>query len=119
MTSYVKYINKKHERTGGLFESKFKSKHIDNDQYAKYNFSYIHLNPIKLIDSHWKENGIKNIKKTLDFLEKYKWSSYNDYRGIIRSESKIITPEAFPDYFSDPRIFDDEIFNWLRFDEQQ
>ena len=115
LTSYVKYINKKYDRTGGLFEGTFKSKHIDNDEYAKYNFSYMHLNPVKLIDSGWKESGIKDKKKTLDFLDKYKWSSYQDYRGKKRPENKIISPEDFPDYFSDPKVFDEEIFDWLSF----
>ena len=117
LTSYVKYINKKYERTGGLFESKFKSTHIKDDNYAKYLFSYIHLNPLKVIDSKWKENGVKNIKKALDFLNKYRWSSYSDYRGIIRPENKIITPNDFPEYFSDLKVFDQEIFDWLNFNE--
>ena len=117
LTSYVKYINKKYERVGGLFESKFKSVHIKDDNQAKYLFSYIHLNPLKIIDSKWKKNGVKNIKKALDFLNKYRWSSYNDYRGIVRPENKIITPSDFPEYFSDPKIFDDEVFDWLNFNQ--
>jgi len=70
-TGYVMYYNQKYKRSGGLFEGKFKSQHSDNDKYLKYLFSYIHLNPIKLIDKNWKEKGIKNIKKSLDFLDSY------------------------------------------------
>ena len=49
-TSYSKYFNAKYKRVGGLFESNFKSVHVSRDEQAKYLFSYIHLNPVKLID---------------------------------------------------------------------
>ena len=59
-TGYVMYYNQKYKRSGSLFEGKFKSQHANNDRYLKYLFSYIHLNPLKLIDKNWKEKGIKN-----------------------------------------------------------
>lgn len=114
-TAYSMYFNKKHKRTGKLFEGHFKSTHIDSDRYAKYIFSYIHLNPIKLIDPLWKDRGLKNIKNGTDFLDEFRWSSYHDYRNKKRSENAIITPEDFPDYFSGKRIFDKEIFEWLNY----
>ncbi len=42
---------------------------------------YIHANPVSLIEPGWKERGIKNLQKTIKFLENYKWSSYLDYLG--------------------------------------
>ena len=33
LTAYVMYFNKKYERTGSLFEGKFKSQHSDSDGY--------------------------------------------------------------------------------------
>ena len=66
-TAYVMYYNKKYDHTGGLFEGKFKSVHVDNDTQMKYLFSYIHLNPIKLIQKDWKKEGIKNKKESLKF----------------------------------------------------
>jgi len=113
LTSYSKYFNKKYKRTGGLFEGKFRSVHIENDNQAKYLFSYIHLNPIKLIDSKWKENGVKNTKKAKSFLEKYFWSSYLDYRGVVRSQNKILNVKVFPEYFKNINDFDFEINDWL------
>lgn len=117
-TAYSMYFNKKYKRTGSLFEGRFRSTHVESDDQAKYNFSYIHLNPVKLIDSLWKENGIQNIKKTLEFLDTYKWSSYGDYKGIRRSENKIISPEDFPDYFSNKKLFEEEIFDWLNYSNE-
>lgn len=117
LTAYVKYFNTKYGRTGALYEGKFKSRHINDDNQAKYLFSYIHLNPLKLINSKWKENGIHNSHATLKFLNNYKWSSYNDYRGIARKENKILQINDFPRYFSNIKDFDSEIFSWLRYND--
>jgi REP element-mobilizing transposase RayT len=117
LTSYSKYFNTKYKRTGSLFEGKFKSVHIENDNQAKYLFSYIHLNPVKLIDSKWKENGIKDNAKTKTFLEKYQWSSYLDYKEIVRPQNKILNKKAFPKYFQNIKDFDSEIEEWLTFSD--
>ena len=113
--SYAKYFNKKYNRVGALFEGPFRAVHIEDDNQAKYLFSYIHLNPIKLIDSKWKENGINDIDTALKHLNTYKWSSYNDHRGILRKENKIIQLENFPEYFSNIENFNSEIFSWLQY----
>ncbi len=111
--SYSMYFNKKYKRTGSLFEGRFKAVHIKDDIQAKYLFSYIHLNPIKLIDKLWKENGIKDKEGALKFLDKYKWGSYLDYKGIKRKENKILNREFFPDYFKNTSGFDKEILEWI------
>jgi len=78
-TGYSSYFNKKYNRTGSLFEGRFKATHVSGDIHAKYLFSYIHLNPVKLIDAKWKDNGIKNIPHAVKYLEGYQWSSYKDH----------------------------------------
>lgn len=112
-TGYSMYYNNKYKRTGALFEGKFKSEHADNDRYLKYLFSYIHLNPIKLINVGWKERGIKNKDRAIKFLEDYKFSSYQDYLGHNRIQKEIINPKAFPNYFPTSNLFKEEIFDWL------
>lgn len=114
-TGYSMYYNKKYERTGTLFEGKFKSEHADNDRYLKYLFSYIHLNPVKLIDANWKKTGIKNKSKVTNFLEGYVFSSYQDYIGYDRQQGKIINTKSFPKYFQNSAMFKNEIFDWLNF----
>jgi putative transposase len=117
LTAYVKYFNGKYKRTGGLFEGSFKSVHIKKENQAKYLFSYIHLNPVKLIQKNWKEEGIKDIKNTLEFLGKYKWSSYFDYKKVKRKENKILDVENFLDYFKKVKDFDKEILEWISYKE--
>ena len=114
-TAYSMYFNNKYKRTGTLFEGKFKAEHINKDTYLKYLFSYIHLNPIKLIDSKWKEDGIKNKRQVIDFLRNYKYSSYQDYLGINRQEKIILNRDMFPEYFPTKKFLEKEIFEWLTY----
>lgn len=68
-TAYTMYFNRKHDRSGVLFQGKFKARHAMTDYHLKYLHSYIHLNPVKLIEPKWKETGITNSSKTLVYLE--------------------------------------------------
>lgn len=112
-TAYVMYFNKKYERTGSLFEGKFKAEHAGSDRYLKYLYSYIHLNPIKLINSKWKKEGIKDKNEALEYLSKYKYSSYLDYLGENRVQNKVLEINSFPKYFSSKIAFKKEIFEWI------
>ena len=99
LTAYVMYFNKKYSRSGGLFEGRFKSKHINNDNYLKYLFAYIHLNPIKIKDSTWNKNEDYKRQDNIDFIKNYKYSSFIDYLNIKREENYILNKSAFPEYF--------------------
>ena len=113
LTAYTKYFNVKHERTGGLFEGPFKSVLVSEDVQAKYLFSYINLNSVKLIQKDWKEVGVKDKNKILKFLSSYKWSSYLDHLGIVRKENRILDIVDFPTYFKNLDDFNEEIFDWI------
>jgi putative transposase len=114
LSSYSHYYNKRYDRTGFLFESKFKSEYVEDDIYLKYLFSYIHLNPVKLIQKDWKEEGIKDKIKVVSFLKDYKYSSFDDYLGFKRKENMILSREVFPEYFLTKKDFIEEIFDWLK-----
>jgi len=115
-TAYTMYFNEKHERSGSLLQGTFKAQHADTDSYAKYLFSYIHLNPAKLIDPQWKEFGPSDFKKVREFVRKYPYSSLGEY---ISKEHAITDPSKFPDYFSDARDVDYHIDSWLEAKEQK
>lgn len=115
LTAYSSYFNKKYDRTGALFSSEFKSEHLDTDEYLKYIFSYIHLNPLKILDPNWRNKAI-NIDKTEDFLSSYTSSSYLDYIGAGREEGVILSRLAFPDYFSTIPDFQNNLRDWLSTD---
>jgi putative transposase len=109
LTAYAMYFNIKHERKGILFEGRFNAKHINTDAYLNWIFSYIHLNPIKLIDKNWKENGISNPMTAENFMQNYKYSSYYDYFLGDRIEKIILNKDAFPEHFSQLNDFNELI----------
>lgn len=78
---YSYYFNKKYNRVGPLFQGRFKAILIKTEEQLKNVFVYVNTNPIGLIEPLWKENGIKDFKKSTHFLTDYKWSSYPDYLG--------------------------------------
>jgi putative transposase len=64
-TSYSVYFNHKHNRSGHLFQGRYKSFVVGEESYWINLSMYIHLNPVRA--------GI--VKEPC----KYKWSSYHDY----------------------------------------
>jgi len=62
-------------------QGKFRAVHIKDDEQLQTVFVYIHANPVSLIFPQYKEKGIDDVRKATKFLEKYKWSSYQDYIG--------------------------------------
>lgn len=101
LTAYSMYFNTKYERSGPLLTRPFRSEHIGNESQYMYIFSYVHLNPISIIDKMWKENGVKEKKKTKEFLEKYQFSSYQDFIGENGPKSRIIDFSLIPEYIKD------------------
>lgn len=81
-TGYATYFNKKYQRKGYVFQNRFLSVYVKDDNQLQIVFNYIHANPASLVEPNFKDAGIKNPKKVINFIEKYKWSSYQDYLGI-------------------------------------
>jgi putative transposase len=112
-TAYSMYFNIKNSRTGGLFEGAFQARHATSDEYLKYLFSYIHLNPVKIIDPEWKENGLKDLEHARSFVEEYPFSSYKDYLDPSRA-NPVLNKQAFPEYFLEHGMRE-EVEGWLNF----
>ena len=113
-TGYSMYFNKKYFRTGALFEGRFKSEYVNEDRYLKYLFSYIHLNPVKLIQSDWREVGIKNMDAALHYLNNYQYSSFLD-NGQTRLQTPILGRDSFPKYFEGKSGLDRDMVEWLSY----
>lgn len=105
-TGYAMYFNKKYERTGSLFEGKFKAKLAQDDRYLKYLFAYIHLNPVA-----------KNPRQGLGTALSYQYSSLQDYIDTTRDEEMILQPEYFPKYFINAKEHSHELNEWLQYDQ--
>jgi len=68
---YAKYFNEKYKREGALFQGRFKSVHIDSNEYLLYVSSYVNLNYIvhgikkdQIFTSSWEEY-VGKIKKSI------------------------------------------------------
>jgi putative transposase len=72
--SYTGYFNRKYQRTGHLYQGRYKSLLVEKESYLSQLSRYIHLNPIRM-----KE------KESLTFAEKWKnltsypWSTLGGY----------------------------------------
>jgi putative transposase len=64
-TSYTLYFNKRHGRTGHVFEQRYKAMLVDKDNYLLQVSRYIHLNAV----------SAKIVERPQDF----RWSSYGAY----------------------------------------
>lgn len=115
LTAYTMYFNTHYERTGVLFQGKFKARDANEDRYLKYLIAYIHLNPISLIEPKWKEVGVQDPSRCIRFLSSYPYSSYQDYCGIDRIENKLITKTVLPDYFESSKSFKETMTEWLNY----
>lgn len=80
-TGYTNYFNQKHQRSGALFQGKYKVVRVSEDRYLRYLPYYIHLNPLDLIAPEWRDGEIADTAKAERFLESYRWSSYLDHTG--------------------------------------
>lgn len=110
-TGYTNYFNIKNKRSGALLQGKFKAIAVQNDTYLTHLSRYIHLNPLDLTESRWKENGISNLTKAKNSLETYKWSSYGDYAGKPRY-AETLTQDFLRGYFPTPREYASFVQSW-------
>lgn len=71
-TSYTLYFNRRHGRSGHVFEQRYKALLVDKDNYLLQVSRYIHLNPV----------GAGIVQRPQD----YRWSSYKAYSRDDRSD---------------------------------
>lgn len=78
--TYAVRFNKRHQRSGHLFQGRFKAELVEADVYAQWLVQYIHLNPVR------PKNKNQPIPlQSAEMLAKYRWSSHLDYAGRRRS----------------------------------
>lgn len=76
--SYVRYFNLRHQRTGTLWEGRYRSNLIESERYLLACMVYIDLNPVRA--------GM--VQEPAD----YKWSSHKHCIGQL--SDKLVTPHA-------------------------
>ena len=76
--TYVRYFNKRHDRSGTLWEGRYKSSLVDSEAYLLTCMAYIDLNPVRA--------------GAADSPEAFNWSSYKHLSG--QKIDKLVTPHA-------------------------
>jgi len=110
---YSKYFNLKNNRSGTLFEGKYKSIFIKEEAQFIHIPYYIHLNPLDLCLPEWRERKMTASTKAFNFLENYRWSSYLDYIGQKNFPS-VTSREFLSNFCGGPKKYKLETFNWLK-----
>ena len=79
-TTYSVRFNRRHRRSGHLFQGRFKAHVVEEDRYARELIKYVHLNPVRPRD---KRKPIPPERKRE--LAAYRWSSHGAYAGRERT----------------------------------
>lgn len=66
--SYVYFFNRKYDRSGHLFQGRFKSEPVENDEYFKTVLRYILQNPEK---------------SKIETMERYRWSGFRELMSAL------------------------------------
>jgi hypothetical protein len=74
MTSYAGYYNRHHERSGHLFQNRYKSFICEEDLYFLELVRYIHLNPLR-----------SGLVKDLEELKKFPWCGFGILMGRYKN----------------------------------
>jgi REP element-mobilizing transposase RayT len=106
--TYTQYYNKKYNRTGHVFEQRYKAILCNKDEYLLALIRYIHKNPVKSNSSDIN----------------YKWSSHQEYLGnnlgicdvdfllSMFSSHRELAEKKYLEYVMDKDIEIDEIMNY-------
>jgi len=80
MTGYAVTFNKRHERSGHLFQNRYKSVICEEDPYLLELIRYIHLNPLRA-----------KLVEDLKALDKYPWTGHS---AILGRRKNPLVPEV-------------------------
>ena len=110
---YANYFNLKYERSGALFQGRYKSVLVNQEPHFIYLPFYIHLNPLDLATPEWRNKELKDYKKATKFLESYRWSSYLDYIGKPNFPS-VTQRDFLLKFFEGPQNYKSQMDWWLK-----
>ena len=91
--SYTGWYNRRHRRSGHLYQGRYHAFLIDADNYLKEVSRYIHLNPVKI-----RKAGAKDVAARGKALRACAWSSYPGYASP-RARKPFLRVAEVLDYF--------------------
>ena len=79
MVSYTVFFNRRHRRSGHLFQGRYKSFLVEEGEYLLGLSRYLHLNPVRGVSLG---RGTPSERRTR--LRSFPWSSYRGYAGLAK-----------------------------------
>lgn len=77
LTSFTIIMNRRYNKSGHLFQGRYKAQLVESELYKNKLSRYIHLNPVKV--QALKHASLAEIRQE---LHDFKWSSFRSYIGI-------------------------------------
>jgi putative transposase len=74
LTGYTVYFNKRHDRSGHLFQGRYAAQLVEGNDYLLKLSRYVHLNPVQV-------EGLRHqpLEDRRRYLHAYPWSSFPEY----------------------------------------
>ncbi len=91
-TGFTLYFNNQHERSGVLFEGKFKAKHINTNEYLLHLSSYINFN-----------NQIHPLRGRASKLSKTSW---DEYQNSVKDDFCLCDKKVILEQFGKPKDYE-------------
>lgn len=114
MGGYAWYFNKQYDRSGTLFQGRYKAVPIQDEMQLGNVFTYVHTNPVGLKEPEWKDLKVKNAQNALNWLATYRWSSYHDYIG--KPSFPTVTERSFfLDFYGGEQSCRQAVEDWVTF----
>ena len=102
--SYSKAYNKLYTHSGTLFESRYKAKQIEQDEYLRHICRYIHINPVK--------DGLNPVKDGLAVApELWPYSNYLEWIG--KRPGTLVDQRFIQEHFSTSENYRTFVLSWL------
>lgn len=100
LTSYTKFFNTKHKRSGPLFDGRFKAVLVETDEQLLHLVRYVHLNPYS-----------SAVVESIDDLLLYPWSSLSEYLDSEKGPEICSAKEMVLSQFADKEKLSRFIFD--------
>lgn len=111
---YARYFNKQYDRSGALFQGRYKAVPIQDEIQLGNTFTYVHTNPVELKEPAWKDLKVENAQNALNWLATYRWSSYHDYTGKL-SFPTVTQRGFFLDFYGGEHVCQKAVEDWIMF----
>ncbi len=108
---YSRYHNLRYDRSGPLFDGRYKAIRIDNEAYFQHVPRYIHLNALDTVSLPWRDGEVIDWPLAARKLDAYPWSSHRIYKGE-EQELPVVDPEMARRLFTSSKEYEEFLFSW-------